>query len=519
MHGAIRLLAVLGVFVYCAHPSGAQGTDTRPDVSVRDPDADGLEDALEATLGTSSQSPDSDGDGLSDYDEHCKYRTDPTRDDSDGDGKPDGDWGERREYTYTIRAVCEIRPPARPDLIEDLYQDARPTSLPAALEDAAVVEVLLFPFSKPHIYAQPYPRKSIPQGLNEYVQPTASMNYSREMKQEVAHLVGEAATDVEAVSRVLRWIGAQTRLVRHDPHWEFLQVVDNRIVWHRSLGSPEQDQHFLETNFLADSMFKNRVHGTCSSLAILRGAMLRAAGLPTRIIQTLPLITRYTEDPEPLAERLRMRSMAKGYDWGPGRGGANHTYNEVYLNNRWIRVDDSIGTGPFVGGKLFVKAYSIPSWSNHREEWNEKRCFRALDVSDAYAVYGSGSALPDMAVEEAGLTVRRRPDGRAEARILIRNEGYGPCPQFRVDFYAGKSKASGRLLSRHSAGPIMPGGRWGELAPDLKLLPEECVVTVVIDRDNEVDEADETNNETSRRVPGTSGDGPRRSTATQPELE
>ena len=39
---------------------------------------------------------DSDGDGLSDFDEIHKYLTDPAKKDSDGDGTPDGDWNERR---------------------------------------------------------------------------------------------------------------------------------------------------------------------------------------------------------------------------------------------------------------------------------------------------------------------------------------------------------------------------------------------------------------------------------------
>ena len=52
-----------------------------------------------------AQDPDRDGDGLSDFHEQHKYLTDPDAVDSDGDGTPDGDWFERREYTYTVRSV------------------------------------------------------------------------------------------------------------------------------------------------------------------------------------------------------------------------------------------------------------------------------------------------------------------------------------------------------------------------------------------------------------------------------
>ena len=54
---------------------------------------------------------DRDKDGLSDWVEIHKYRTDPKKADSDGDGVPDGDWLERREYQYTIRTVLQVMRP------------------------------------------------------------------------------------------------------------------------------------------------------------------------------------------------------------------------------------------------------------------------------------------------------------------------------------------------------------------------------------------------------------------------
>lgn len=65
-----------------------------------DSDGDGLSDALEAILGTGLGDPDSDDDGLGDFDEVNRdgdpgtYRpgvdTDPLNPDTDGDGLPDG---------------------------------------------------------------------------------------------------------------------------------------------------------------------------------------------------------------------------------------------------------------------------------------------------------------------------------------------------------------------------------------------------------------------------------------------
>lgn len=497
------LLAVILLIVCCL--SSVETTKAKQDIgsAVVDLDQDGLEDSLEVKLVTNPKLSDTDGDGLSDYEEYCKYHTDPTKKDSDADGKLDSDWEERREYTYTIRALCEIRPPSNIKMINDLYQDARPVSKKAALQDATVVEVLLFPFSTPHVYAQPYPKKSIPDSLKEYVQPTVSMNFSPEMKEEVSSTVKDAHTDVEAIEKILRWIATETGLVKYNPHWEFFHIIDNKIVWHKSLGSSEENERLLETNFFGDSMFKKKVRGTCSSMAILRGTMFRAAGLPTRLIQTLPLITRYTGDPEPLSERLRMRSMAKGYDWGPGSGGANHMYNEVFLNNHWIRVDNSIGVGSFVGDKVFVKAWSSASWNNLKEQWNEKRCFRALDVSDAYRKYESKFTKVDIAIEDKDLTLRKLPDGQFRAVVAIHNKGNRPSPSFRVHFYAGDPDKEGRKLHQgdHIAGPIMLGSIWKEATHPFSLKEGENEVVVVIDPGDEVEESDETNNKASNAVP------------------
>ncbi|MHC4204718.1 MAG: CARDB domain-containing protein [Planctomycetota bacterium] len=498
----LALVILIFTFVGPAVVAGEQSGDGAS--TVLDPDRDGLESRLETELGTNPESSDTDGDSLSDYDEYCKYRTDPTKKDSDDDGKSDGDWEERREYAYSIRAICEIRPPSSLEMINDLYQDARPIEKKASLKDAKVVEVLIFPFAEAHVYSQPYPNENLDKKLKEYIQPTVSMNYSAEMKEQINRILEGSASDVAAIEKMLQWLNHETRLERELPHWEYLHIIDDKIVWHKSFGSPERDEQFLETNFLGDSMFKNKVHGTCSSTAIIRGTMFRAAGFPTRLIQTLPLMTRYSEDPEPLADQLRMRAMAKGYDWGPGSGGANHTYNEVFLNNRWVRVDNSIGTGPFVGDKLFVKAWSAPSWNNLKEEWNDKRCFRALHVSDAYPKYESALAKADIVIENRDLTVKKQSDGKFKAGISIHNNGNTATTKVKVIFYAGDPSKKGRKVypGYHNAGPIMPGGTWNEGTHPFTLNEGETEIFVVVDPDNLTDELDETNNKASVVVPG-----------------
>ncbi len=59
-------------------------------LSATDQDLDGIPDSEEAKYGTSVTSSDTDGDGLSDYQEVFIYKTNPVKADTDGDGFSDG---------------------------------------------------------------------------------------------------------------------------------------------------------------------------------------------------------------------------------------------------------------------------------------------------------------------------------------------------------------------------------------------------------------------------------------------
>jgi hypothetical protein len=68
----------------------ATQTATRAVWLELDDDGDGLKNALELELGTAVNSKDTDNDGLSDFEEHTRYDTDPLNSDTDGDTLTDG---------------------------------------------------------------------------------------------------------------------------------------------------------------------------------------------------------------------------------------------------------------------------------------------------------------------------------------------------------------------------------------------------------------------------------------------
>ncbi len=117
--------------------------------------------------------------------------------------------------------------------------------------------------------------------------------------------------------------------------------------------------------------------------------------------------------------------------------------------------------------------------------------------------YKSESTKVDIAIEDRNFTVIKKPGGLFEATIRIYNKGSIPIPRFRVNFYAGDPDKGGRLLSPQAAGPIKPGGNWGEYNPRLKLRPGENTISVLVDPDNRVEESDETNNKASQTISAT----------------
>jgi hypothetical protein len=81
--------------------------------------------ALLADSRTDQADADTDGDGLPDFQEIHKYRTDPAKNDTGSKGVSDGGWQERREFNYSIRAVLRVMPPVNLGALDDDYHGSR----------------------------------------------------------------------------------------------------------------------------------------------------------------------------------------------------------------------------------------------------------------------------------------------------------------------------------------------------------------------------------------------------------
>ena len=296
--------------------------------------------------------PDRDGDGLSDFHEIHKYRTDPGKADSDGDGVPDGDWRERREYQYTVRTVVQVMRPVTIEYLCDDYQDARVLDETDAYVE---LEVIHYPFNtvaETIAGAKDWRRPN--RHLQAWLRPGATSDWNKAMQTKLLRELKAAGIDAkqlddkELVERASKWLCDRAK--GNDSFTTFITAFDDRgrpFVPDELKQLAGHDQKALQRQWPRDisarGMFEQQVRGSCSSSAIYLSGSLRALGIPTRTILTIPLVDANDERELRMVEqgithhRLRERILPalrrlRG-SW------ASHTFNEVWVGGRWRRLN------------------------------------------------------------------------------------------------------------------------------------------------------------------------------------
>lgn len=329
--------------------------------------------------------PDSDRDGLSDFHEVHKHRTDPRKADSDGDGVPDGDWLERREYAYTVRAVVQVMKPVTLEELTDDFQDAR---LLDEGEHHVELEVILYPFSTANdaIGADDGWRRPS-RDVKRWLEPGPTSDVSPALRKRIEKdLAADGIeltklSDREAVERVSAWL--MERAEYHDGFTSFITAFDERgepYVPDELSGSVEANMGrgvTLEEQWLrevsAAGMYEHKTRGSCTSSAIYLSGCLRAAGIPTRTVLCIPLVDANDERERELVRRgirhPRVRRVVSGVTEELVGSWASHTFNEVWVDGRWRRLNYArLGQGildrQYLG--LMIHVGTFDDWADAR---------------------------------------------------------------------------------------------------------------------------------------------------------
>lgn len=367
---------------------------------------------------------DSDNDGLSDYREIHKYLTDPHKKDSDGDGVPDGDWHERREYTYTIRSVVKVIRPVNIKAINDDYQDVRVLS---EKENYIELEVIHYPCADIAVPIEGnHNWKKITPAFKEYVKPRPATNWDDQMRKDLLAqlkadgIVIDELTDKQVVERVSSWLIGRSRNLNQVFTTYYVYFPDGQPKIYPGLENAFEhefnrdkdnydwtlDQHF-DYELLGKGMFYNKTHGSCTSLAVYLTTVLRALGIPTRMIIVIPAIDSNDKDQLEMVEKgishhkIRQSLLST---YRSQHGFVAHTFNEVYIEGRWRRLDGcNLGTGILGSGMGLMthvhtffdlsEAGLAATWGLRYGKGNRDSTFRynnpfcTTEISDRFGLY------------------------------------------------------------------------------------------------------------------------------------
>ncbi|MFC1636390.1 transglutaminase domain-containing protein [Planctomycetota bacterium] len=336
---------------------------------------------------------DSDRDGLSDYQENHKYLTNPQKKDSDDDGVPDSDWHERREYTYTIRTVVKVIRPVNTKAINDNYQDARVLS---EKQNHIELEVIHYPYADIPVPIKGSRNwKKVTPVLREYVKPSPATNWDDQMRKDLLAamkadgIMVDKLTDKQVVERASSWLICRSRSLNKVFTTYYVHFPNSQPRIYPGLeGAFEHefnrdkdnydwtlDQHF-DYELLGKGMFYNKTHGSCTSLAVYLTTVLRALGIPTRMVIVIPAIDVNDKDQLKMVEKgishHKIRKTLLGA-FGSQHGFVAHTFNEVYIEGRWHRLDSNqLGANILSSGmglKTHVHTFSDLSEADLAATW------------------------------------------------------------------------------------------------------------------------------------------------------
>lgn len=268
--------------------------------------------------------------------------------------------------TYTITSTIEVVQPFDPAAMQDDFQDVRVLKQD---DKTCTFEVTYYPLYQPAIRENRNWRRDYA-GMTEYLRPTPAENWDEPMRQDLlkelraAKIDPDELTDKQLVEKVSRWAMSRARSTHAFAIWA-IHFPDGKPAVYAPLrdafnqerpNAGYSDERMFEEEALGRSMFYFKVHGSCTSSSIYLSTIFRALGIPTRVVFCIPPF-----DPNDAAQaklfydaihhhqaRATVHAALDGV-----KGFDNHLFNEVYVGNRWVRLNYSTLGQPILDAKYF----------------------------------------------------------------------------------------------------------------------------------------------------------------------
>jgi hypothetical protein len=183
------------------------------------------------------------------------------------------------------------------------------------------------------------------------------------------------------------------------------------------------DQEMFDHEVLGRAMFYNRVRGACASTSVLMATVLRALGIPTRIVFFVPPADgNNPQQVQMLLSAVHHHAVHKALRHAlPTKNQSGETFvchilNEVFVGNRWVRLNfDELGQNTLDEDYLGLMTHILTTASLSEvplaETWglraaadpkarptlSSRNPYRLLKVSDHF---GARKAIPNPEVED-----------------------------------------------------------------------------------------------------------------------
>ena len=224
-------------------------------------------------------------------------------------------------------------------------------------QESSLIEVTYYPLYTPPVGENPNWRVD-DAAMAEYLKPTPTENWDRAMQHDLlAELKKDgidpaSLTDKELVTRVSAWAMKRSHDTNAFGFWavsfqEGKPTVFPPLREAFNRQKPDKtwtDQQDFDQELLGKSMFYNAVRGSCTSSSVYMATILRALGIPTRIIFCIPPFdpndSRQADTFYDAIHHNAAHETVRGALAGM-TGFDNHLFNEVYVGGRWVRLNYS----------------------------------------------------------------------------------------------------------------------------------------------------------------------------------
>ncbi|MBI4371728.1 MAG: transglutaminase domain-containing protein [Elusimicrobia bacterium] len=287
-----------------------------------------------------------------------------------------------------MRVTLRVMPPIDREALNDDFQEA------VVLKETAKfweIKATLHPDRSIPIQANPNWRRD-DAGMTEYLKPGPSTNWDEKLRQDILAELKEAGIDPEAmddkelVEKVAHWAHRRAKYLdkmsgSHDvyfPNGEPQILPGLEPHFERGKGSSDwSDAQQFEHVVLGKSMFYHRTTGSCTSYATYQATILRALGIPTRIIIAIPILDASDPTQLKLLSGIRDSNVRQAVVQAASEAGESfnsHTFNEVYVGKRWVRLNYNRLGQPILDPKLLglmvhVKTFNDLAEANLAQSW------------------------------------------------------------------------------------------------------------------------------------------------------